>query len=212
MKKKEKELTKKARKQIRQSLEELLTEEITKAIVAQGRNPKKAAKEIKKSVSLIAKTLAQKESLSKPAEEKGASEKPEIRESVKSFDVPPIPAPEIPLVTEAPVARVRKGRKTADMITAEAEATPVLPVRRGRKPSNPASAPAKATPPSALKRVGKADDQAASKVKASPARPIRKKTVIKPAVETSASTAVAESSTPEEVQRPSTPDQENTDI
>lgn len=209
MKKKEKELTKKARKQIRQSLEDLLTEEITKAIVAQGRNPKKATKEIKKSVSLIAKTLAQKESLSKPSEEKSPSETPEVRASVKSFDVPPIPTPEIPAVTEATAAKTKRVRKTASNITAEAEATPVLPVRRGRRAASPVSAEAEATPVSAVKRVRKATGRAKTEIKTIPARTPRKRTTPK-AAETEAPAAVVESTTiPEEVQTPSVPEQEN---
>lgn len=176
MKKKEKELTKKARKQIRLSLEDLLTEEIKKAIVGQGRNPKKAAKEIKKSVSLIAKTLAQKDSLSQPAAEKVAPETPSVRESVKSFDVPSIPAPELPVVQNPPVAKAGRVRKTASPATAKAESAPVSPVKRGRKAASQTTAEAEAVP----------------------ARPVRKRTPRTPAVKAEPTTTDADSNNPEE--------------
>src|SRR5690606_27746800 len=117
-------------KEIRKSLEELLMEEIQKAIVSQGRNPKKAAKEIKKSAALIAKRLADKESLSKSgAEKKGSDPAPRVQ-SVKSFDVPSLPAPELPVIPDPPTAPARRGRKPAATATAEAEAVPVRPVRK----------------------------------------------------------------------------------
>lgn len=212
MKKKEKELTKKARKQIRLSLEELLTEEIKKVIVGQGRNPKKAAKEIKKSVSLIAKTLAQKESLSQPAEEDSTSASPEIRERIKSFDVPAIPAPEIPSVPEEPVAKVKRVRKAASPVTAEAEATPILPARRGRKAASPVTAESEATPVQPVKRARKATSQAAAKVEATPVRPVRKRTPRKPVVVEEPAIEAATDNNVEAEQTSAPTDQNETDL
>ncbi|PRY51606.1 hypothetical protein B0I27_107194 [Arcticibacter pallidicorallinus] len=188
MKKKEKELTKKARKQIRLSLEELLTEEIKKAIIGQGRNPKKAAKEIKKSVSLIAKTLAQKESLSQPEEKKDAPEIPLIRKSVKSFDVPPIPAPELPVIQDPPLAKPGRIRKPTGAATIKAEAKPASPSRRGRKASSQTTAEAEAVP----------------------VRPVRKRTPRPPVVKVEESTADTETVVAEEGADLSPGDQENT--
>jgi len=187
MKKKEKELTKKARKQIRVSLEDLLTEEIKKAIVGQGRNPKKAAKEIKKSVSLIAKTLAQKESLSQPAAEKSSPEAPSVRESVKSFDVPSIPAPELPVVQDEPAVKARRVRKPASTAIAKTAATPAA-ARRGRKPASQTTAEAEAVP----------------------APPVKKRAPRKPAVKAEPDTAETENTNAEEGLVASSTEQENT--
>jgi|GEM_PF-1302955 len=209
MKKKEKELTKKARKQIRLSLEDLLTEEIKKAIVGQGRNPKKAAKEIKKSVSLIAKTLAQKESLSQPAEKKSATETPLIRESVKSFDVPPIPAPELPVVPDPPVAKAGRVRKTASPATAKAESALASPAKRGRKAASQPAAEAEAVPARPVRRGRKTASQPTAEAEAVPARPVRKRTPRTPAVKVEPTTADAGSTNPEEDPNLSSTDQEN---
>jgi hypothetical protein len=190
MKKKEKELTKKARKQIRVSLEDLLTEEIKKAIVGQGRNPKKAAKEIKKSVSLIAKTLAQKESLSQPAAEKSSPEAPSVRESVKSFDVPSIPAPELPVVQDEPAVKARRVRKPASETTAKAEPAPATGAKRGRKAASQTTAEAEAVP----------------------ARPVRKRAPRKPAVKVEPLTADAANENSEEGLEATLTEQENTDL
>jgi len=189
MKKKEKELTKKARKQIRLSLEDLLTEEIKKAIIGQGRNPKKAAKEIKKSVSLIAKTLAQKESLSQSTEKKETPEIPLVRESVKSFDVPPIPAPELPVVQDPPLAKARLVRKPVGTATIEANTAPASPVRRGRKPASQSTAESEAVA----------------------VRPVRKRSSRTPAMKVEPSSADNEKTKLEEGSDLSTTDQDKAD-
>lgn len=188
MKKKEKDLTKKARKQIRLSLENLLNEEIKKAITGQGRNPKKAAKEIKKSVSLIAKTLAKKESLSQPTEKKNAPEIPLVRQSVKSFDVPSIPAPELPVVQDPPLAKAARVRKPTSAATIKADAKPASPARRGRKASSQTTAEAEATP----------------------VKPVRKRTPRTPVVKAEESTADTAGTITEESTDLSPGDQEST--
>lgn len=142
MKKKEKDLTKKARKQIRRSLEETLTDEITKVITAQGRNPKKVPKEIKKAASHIAKKLADKESLSKPVKMEDTAA--DVKKRANSFDVPPMPPPQLPVVSDPPVAetpaaKTRTRRRVAGEIAAEAEATPVKPVRKRAPRKAPAA-------------------------------------------------------------------------
>jgi len=140
MKKKEKELTKKAKKQIRRSLEETLIEEIKKAITGQGRSPKKVTKEIKKAASQIARKLADKASISKPVEAEEVAEAADIKERANSFDVPPILLPALPVVADppveeapaadSPIAKVRRTRRIAGEIAAQAEATPAKPVRK----------------------------------------------------------------------------------
>lgn len=179
MKKKEKDLTKKARKQIRRSLEETLTDEITKVITAQGRNPKKVSKEIKKAASQIAKKLADKESLSKPVKMEDTAA--DVKKRANSFDVPPMPPPQLPVVSDPPVAEIpaaktRTRRRVAGEIAAEAEASAASPARRGRKATTKATAEAEAVP----------------------VRPVRKRTVRTPAVQVEPATADTENKNLEE--------------
>lgn len=90
-KSKTKSLEKKVRKSIRNEISEQLTLDISKAIASQGRDPKKANKEIKKAVLLISKKLADKEVLSLDGEKDKKNKDAEpLKKEVNSFEVNPV--------------------------------------------------------------------------------------------------------------------------
>jgi len=126
---KEKSLVKKARKDIQKSLEELLTAEITKSIISQGRDPKKVTSEVKKAVSIIAKKLAKKAGLSKAeSTDETSSDVEAPKEEVNSFEVAPVAEEKAPAVK-----RVRTPSKIKAVKT-DASLSPLTPAIRKRGP------------------------------------------------------------------------------
>ena len=79
--KKNKQLAKSAKKAIREELNTTLISDLEQTITKLGHNSKDATKEIKKAAGKLAKRLAQKIKVSKPAEASEVSPEKELAES-----------------------------------------------------------------------------------------------------------------------------------